>query len=243
MSRGFGEVELLQELLPGWAVAVAGVLTQLGDSWFLLVLMASVFVVAEESRVDIVALLGVAFGAIGLYRGLKHLFALPRPALSPFDTGEFHPVAEFILELTAMPVSYGFPSGHATGAAVIYLGLASILAVGSRRKRFAAATVVITLVATTRVVLAVHYLVDVIAGAALGAAFVAFVLVVPRTVVPEYRVQIAYAVALPLSGFYILTSDASLESLLLLGGTVTVFAGWQLLCSVSPWEQKLRPTR
>lgn len=243
MSRGFGEVELLQELLPGWAVAVAGALTQLGDSWFLLVLMAAVFVFAEEYRVDMVALLGVASGAVGLYRGLKHLFALPRPAISPLDTDGLHPVTEFILELTATPVSYGFPSGHATGAAVVYLGLASILAVGSRRKRFAAAAGVIALVATTRLVLGVHYLVDVVAGAALGATFVALVLLVPRTFVPEYRVQIAYAVALPLSGFYILTSDASLESLLLLGGTLAVLAGWKLLCSVSPWEQKLRSTR
>jgi len=243
MSRGFGEVEFLQELLPAWAVAAAGVLTQLGDSWFLLVVMAAVFVFAEEYRVDIVALLGVAFGAVGLYRGLKHLFALPRPALSPLDTDGLHPVAEFILELTATPVSYGFPSGHATGAAVVYLGLASILAVGTRRKRFAAAAGVIALVAATRLVLGVHYLVDVIAGAALGAAFVALVLVVPRTFVPEYRVQIAYAAALPLSVFYVLTSDASLMSILLLGGTVTVFAGWQLLCSVSPWQQKLQPTQ
>jgi membrane-associated phospholipid phosphatase len=242
VSRGFGEIELLQELLPEWAIAAAGLLTQFGDSWFLLVLIAAAFVFAEEHRVDVVALLGVSFGALGLYRGLKHLLSLPRPALSPLDTDGLHPVAEFVLELTATPVSYGFPSGHATGAAVVYLGLASILAVGTRRKRFAAATGVIALVATTRLVLGVHYLVDVVAGAALGAAFVALVLVVPRKFVPEYRVQIAYAVAVPLSGFYILTSDASLESILLLGGTLTALAGWQLLCSVSPWEQELQPT-
>lgn len=232
MSRGFGEVEFLQELLPEWAIAAAGLLTQFGDGWFLLVVMAAVFVFAEDCRTDIVALLGVTFGAVGLYRGLKHLFALPRPALSPLDTDGLHPATEFVLELTATPVSYGFPSGHATGAAVVYLGLACILAVGTRRKRFATAAGVIALVAATRLVLGVHYLVDVIAGATLGAGFVALVFVASRRFVPEYRVQIAYATALPLAGFYLFTSDATLESILLLGGTVTVFAGWQLLQSV-----------
>ncbi|MEF8821712.1 MAG: phosphatase PAP2 family protein [Halovenus sp.] len=240
MSRAIGEVELLQELLPAWAVAIAGLLTQLGDAWFLLVLIVALFVRGETNRQDIVALLGVSAGAIGCYRGLKHLFAAPRPELSPLDTAGLHPVVEGLLELTATASSYGFPSGHATSATVVYLGLASILTIGTRRKRFAVAVGVVALVATTRVVLAVHYLADVVAGVALGSAFVAAVLVLPRKLAPAYRVQIAYAVAFPFIIFYLLTSRATGESVLLLGGTVAVFVGWHLLRSVSPWE--IQPT-
>ena len=232
MSRGFGEVEFLQELLPEWVVATAGVLTQFGDGWFLLVVMAAVFVFAEEYRIDIVALLGTTFGAVGLYRGLKHLFALPRPGLSPLDTDGLHPAVEFVLELTATPVSYGFPSGHATGVAVVYLGLATAFTVGTRRGRFVAATTLIGVVAVTRLVLAVHYLVDVVAGVALGAAVVGLVFVLPRKLAPAARVQIAYLTAVPAVGFYVFTSDATVESVVLLGGTIAVFAGWRLLQSV-----------
>lgn len=236
MSRGFGEVELLQELLPAWAVAVAGVLTQLGDAWFLALFVGSVFLFADRYRVDMVALLGIAFGATGLYRGLKHLFVLPRPAASPLDGGKLHPVVEGILELTATPASYGFPSGHATGAAVVYLGLASTLAIWTRRKRFLVASAVIATVATTRLVLAVHFFVDVVAGVALGAAFVAVVFVAPRELAPDYRIPIAYATALPLAVFYFVTSGGNIQAVLLLGATVAVPVGY----SLSPWS--VQPT-
>lgn len=239
MSRGIGEVELIQELLPEWMVAVAGLLTQLGDVWFLLMLMGTVFVIAEQHRVDMIALLGVSFGVTGLYRGLKHLLERPRPAISPLDGAGLHPVVETILELTAMPASYGFPSGHATGATAVYLGLASSLAIWTRRKRFVAAAGLIALVAATRLVLAVHYLVDVVAGVAIGAGFVALVFVAPRQFVPEYRIQIAYVTALPFAVFYVATSGGTLLSLLLLGTVLAVFACWQLLGSVSSRDVSL----
>lgn len=225
MSRGFGEVKFLQTLLPEWAVAAAGVLTQLGDSWFLLVLMGVVFLVAEDHRQDTVALVGVSLGATGCYRGLKHLVAAPRPEISPLAAEGLNPGVETALELTAMPASYGFPSGHATGATVVYLGLASALTVGRRRGRFAAAAGSIALVATTRIVLAVHYLVDVVAGVAIGAAFVGGLFVLPRKLAPASRIQIAYGSALPLAVFYVVTSGGELTSVLLLGVTVTALAG------------------
>jgi len=225
MSRGFGEVEFLQTLLPEWAVAAAGVLTQLGDSWFLLVLMGVVFLVAEDHRRDMVAVVGVSLGATGCYRGLKHLFAAPRPEVSPLAAEGLNPGVETVLELTAMPASYGFPSGHATGATVVYLGLASALTVGRRRERFAAAAASIALVATTRIVLAVHYLVDVVAGVAIGAAFVGGLFVLPRKLAPASRIQIAYGSALPLAVFYVVTSGGELTSVLLVGVTVAALAG------------------
>jgi membrane-associated phospholipid phosphatase len=70
---------------------------------------------------------------------------------------------------------YSFPSGHAAGAASVYLPLALLLLLSSRRPAvsrsavFVAGTVCV-LVSISRVVLGVHYPSDVIAGVALGAA-------------------------------------------------------------------------
>jgi membrane-associated phospholipid phosphatase len=71
-------------------------------------------------------------------------------------------------EIMAIPEDgYGFPSGHATAAA----GLATAF-VGSlpRRERWhvALATAFVALVAATRLLLGVHYLVDVLAGILIG---------------------------------------------------------------------------
>ncbi|WP_175416354.1 phosphatase PAP2 family protein [Natrinema versiforme] len=63
---------------------------------------------------------------------------------------------------------YGFPSGHALGATVAYGLAADRLEIGSRRARVAVATIVVGTVAASRVVIGVHYPIDVVAGLLLG---------------------------------------------------------------------------
>ncbi len=75
--------------------------------------------------------------------------------------------------------SFSFPSGHAMGATMLY-GLLALLAVRflkSGRMRapvILAAFVIISAVGWTRIYLGVHYLSDVLAGLAIGAAWLAF---------------------------------------------------------------------
>jgi membrane-associated phospholipid phosphatase len=69
---------------------------------------------------------------------------------------------------------YSFPSGHAAGAASVYLPLA-VLLLGSRRRAVRRSAVlgavtICLLVAVSRVMLGVHFPSDVIAGVALGTA-------------------------------------------------------------------------
>jgi membrane-associated phospholipid phosphatase len=70
---------------------------------------------------------------------------------------------------------YSFPSGHASGAASVYLPMAALL-LSSRRTAVRRGAVVVAialcvLVSISRVMLGVHFPTDVIAGVALGAAF------------------------------------------------------------------------
>ena len=68
---------------------------------------------------------------------------------------------------------FSFPSGHASGAASVYLPIAVVLMTflpGPRRRVvIGAATLLCIAVATSRVLLGVHYPTDVIAGLSLGA--------------------------------------------------------------------------
>jgi len=84
-----------------------------------------------------------------------------------------------------LPSSYSFPSGHAaTGIAVFgLLGLLAATASHTRRRRVAAigvGFVIGALIGASRVVLNVDCASDVLAGAALGLAWLAFCLFVNR---------------------------------------------------------------
>jgi undecaprenyl-diphosphatase len=121
--------------------------------------VAAVVLWLARRRVEAVFVVGVRFAAAGLSGLAKAAIARPRPAL-------LRPVAH--------ASGFSFPSGHATGAASLYLPLALVV-VGLLRSavaRLAAVTVagsVCLVVATTRVLLGVHYPSDVIAGLATGA--------------------------------------------------------------------------
>jgi undecaprenyl-diphosphatase len=91
--------------------------------------------------------------------GAKLLLHRPRPAVP-------HP--------SVHASGYSFPSGHAAGAASVYLPLALMLLCSRRpavrRGAVFMALTVCVLVSISRVVLGVHFPSDVIAGVALGAA-------------------------------------------------------------------------
>ena len=79
----------------------------------------------------------------------------------------FHPLAGFS--------GPSFPSGHTTAAFACYCAFAVVLGRGRgpvrQRQLLAGAIGIATMVGTTRVMLGVHWLTDVVAGAALGLAW------------------------------------------------------------------------
>lgn len=222
MSRGVGAVDVVQTTLPDWGAVVVALITQLGDAWFLAVLLGSLLVRQRTQRSDILYVGGLLTVAIGLYRTLKHLFERPRPDQEWLASDVLPPVIGPLYDGATHATGYGFPSGHATGVTVAYVGLAIVLTVGTRRQRFGVATVVVTLVSFSRVALGVHFLVDVIAGVVLGSTVVAMGF---GSGGPRLSLTQVFGVAVATSGCYLVASGGRVESVLLLCVTGGSFLG------------------
>jgi len=172
--RQFGAVRAVRAVMTPTADAVAFAVTNLGDTWFLMVALTLFYWYGSEQggsdapagsrargargRADGALAVALALGGLALVVALKHLFGLPRP-----------PAA-----LRAYPADgLGFPSGHALGSTVAWGAMAALGARWDRRRALAVAAPVVLAVGLSRVVLGVHYLGSVLAGFAVGAAFLA----------------------------------------------------------------------
>jgi membrane-associated phospholipid phosphatase len=210
--RGNSVTTALSGTVPEVLIPVLIVVTGLGDPVFVVALAMLVYWFGP--RYDLLdrrtgaTVLAVSFVALAATMLLKAGFAMPRPPadvmLIPEDGG-------------------GFPSGHATGAAATYAALAVFLDRWSRTLRYRLAAVVVVVVALSRVLLGVHYVVDVLVGIAVGL----LVLVAVRYVAIE-SVTKAFAMAIPLAlGGTLLASSAenALQTGLVSGATL----GWWLV--------------
>lgn len=225
MFRGVGEFDFVQEAIPDSLAILFALLTQLGDIWFVTVLFL-VLVVRYDGpdRDRIVAAGGLVIGAIALVLIAKEVFALPRPD-RPLAALEAVPALyRPIYSLTAYASGYGFPSGHAVVSTATYLSLAAVVPVSTRRRRYAAATLLIAVVSFCRVALGLHYLVDVLAGIALSAVFLflAFRLLARyRTPVVRRTVALGLGTALGLAA--VAVTGVHLEALALLVVALALF--------------------
>ncbi len=151
--------------MPGWAEWPARVVSWVGGlvGVTLIVVVVVVWLARRGAPALGVLLIVVALGGQLLDTVAKDGYDRPRPtAGSPIE----------------LPSSSSFPSGHAmTGIAVFgLLGLLLARELPSRRRRkvaIAAGFVLGALIGASRVVLNVHFLTDVLGGAALGLAWLA----------------------------------------------------------------------
>lgn len=227
MSRGIGEIEAVYHLIPDWLAVIAGLITQLGDVWFLGLILGLLYLSSANWQEDIAAAWGVYLIGLGTYSGLKEFFALPRPMV-PLRELDLPSVVQSLYDTTATATGYGFPSGHATNATVVYLGLALLLPIGTRRQRLLGAVSLAILIGFSRVVLGLHYLVDILGGFLTGGIVLLIGLrLLARA--PIDRETAIFGLAVVMSSITVVMSDVNVDSLLLLGATLGAFAGWQLV--------------
>ncbi|USZ67099.1 phosphatase PAP2 family protein [Halorussus salilacus] len=153
-DRSLGVVETLAETLPPVVREAFTVVTQLGDAWFLIVVAALLYWFGDRERGAFAV--ATVLGALALTVTLKGAFALPRPP------AELH---------VAYTDSYGFPSGHAIASTTLWGLLALVVERGTRTQRGAVAALAILAVTSARVIIGVHYVVDVLAGIAVGLTY------------------------------------------------------------------------
>lgn len=184
MTRGIGIAEWLANL-PEIFVLLAAVLTQLGDLWFLVLVTTTLYWLGPHTpwlgdavdRERLFVVVGLLFLGIALTTTLKIVFGLHRPTwfvAEPTLDGLSGPL-ETVYPWLAGADGYGFPSGHAIASTVGWGGLAWAVHAGERRQRIAVAALVVAAVCLARLVLGVHYLVDVVAGVAIGLVAIAVV--------------------------------------------------------------------
>ncbi|WP_436901618.1 phosphatase PAP2 family protein [Halovenus halobia] len=144
----------LWEQYPEQYLEFALFVTDLGGVTTVMVLLSVLYWVLDREQSALVVSYIVAGASVVLL--LKLGFALPRPEV----------------ELVAREYDqYGFPSGHAFTATVVYGGLVQVFDRYRNSVTTAAAVVLIVAIALSRVVIGVHYLADVIAGVAIGVGF------------------------------------------------------------------------
>jgi len=180
-ERSVGEIVLV-DALPEAVVVLFAAVTHLADPWFLFGLLAVAYwfagdrVAASPRRAGATAIATVTCAYAATALG-KAWFALPRPpgATGPADVPLWLPnLLSGWYEAQVLSDGFGFPSGHATGAAAAYLALALVYdRVWTPRRRLLAAASIAVAVAASRVVIEVHYLVDVLAGLVGGGGVVA----------------------------------------------------------------------
>ncbi|WP_238717377.1 phosphatase PAP2 family protein [Natronorubrum halophilum] len=227
-SRGVGEFDLFRESIPEWGAVLIALLTQLGDVWFLALVLTILYWADAPTRDDIATVAGVALAGMGLYNGLKELFGLPRPKMPLLDPMLLPRLVQPLYEATATAGGYGFPSGHAVNTTIVYVGLAGVLSIGTKHLRFGLAAALVSLVSFTRVALGVHYVVDVVAGVGIG---LALLLATRALLAREFadRPTITFALGIGFSAFFLVASDWTADAVLLCAGSVGAFGGWQLV--------------
>lgn len=229
MSREVGEFAVV-EALPEWIALLAVVVTQLGDVWFVMLLVGSLYWFGEVlpgplsfDRTRGAFALALAIGALTVTTALKGWIAFDRPHGAADPTSlEFLPaLLQGVYSAGASASGFSFPSGHAVAAAVVYGGLALLT---RSRRASALAVVVAVAVSLTRVVLQVHYLVDVVAGLAVGTAYL---VVVYRGSGRGTAPARGFSVALGFGVVGILVGGYTADTMAALGGTLGARVAWR----------------
>lgn len=167
MFRLVAASRAVREAVPAEVLPVVLAVTALGGAKVPMVGLSLAYWNAEDHREELLAVVATAFLALAVTLSLKWGFGLPRPPSSAYRS-----------VTPDSPV--GFPSGHTIAATTVYGG--ALVAFDRHRDLRVAVPVagVVASVGLSRVVLGVHYLGDVVAGAAVGSLLLGALVVALR---------------------------------------------------------------
>lgn len=230
MSRAIGETATVAGL-PEWVVSAAVVVTALGDVWFVFLFLGVLYWFGSAlpgpvslSRPHSAFAVALALGGLALTTALKEWLRLPRPAgaAEPAAAGLLTMLPPSVHAQVAAADGFGFPSGHAVAAIVVYGGLALLI---DSRRGYAVAGLLCLLIPLSRVVIGVHYLVDILVGLALGGGYLAAVYrLCGRGDAPGRAMMIALLVAVVGAAIHY-----GQDTMLALGGTLGARIAWGIV--------------
>ncbi len=180
MNRGIGVLPRWVEF-PTVVVVWAALVTQLGDVWFVFLILGSLYWLGTTfpgpftlDRTQAAFALALGLGARTLTTTLKQVFQYPRPPgageAPAFDL--LPAILHDVYVMAATANGFGFPSGHAITATIVYGGLAMLV---DSARGYATALGIIPVVAFSRVILGVHYGTDVLGGMLVGGIYLLLV--------------------------------------------------------------------
>lgn len=209
----------IREVFPVEYTDLAVFITDFGGTSISMFVLALLFWLTQ--RRESVLVVSYAIAGVAFIISVKALIGMPRPPeevyLIPYEYDK-----------------YGFPSGHAFASALVYGGLIKTFSVTWKRVAILGASVLITLISLSRVVLGLHYLGDVIVGAVLG---VGFLLAIDQLVDNDPQRGFAIGLALVIPALFI--TGFSEEALLALGGAVGGLIGTTRLEDLPPLRSKV----
>ncbi|MDG5819103.1 phosphatase PAP2 family protein [Natronococcus sp. A-GB7] len=236
------QVETVRDAFPEWLAFLVAFLSHLGSVWFVAPAVVLAFWYLDPRR--FASWIGIVLGCYAVMIGLKGFFETPRPGVDPAVAVESLPLPVAVVYAPAVEISTSsFPSGHAMAAVVIWTMLALELDVGTRRQRVATATAVVGLVSLSRVVVGVHFPIDVVVGTLVGLGYVAAMLAIRsrmRTRGNHAATTAVFAVSVVLS-LLALVTDGRVDTAALLGGSVGSVLAWRYATPPrEPWDRTLR---
>lgn len=237
-DRGLGLVEVLHGSASEPVLVLFALLTQLGDVWFLFLLGGLLYVAGDEfsqwgiDRRRGLFVLGLLLTYVALTGVLKNFFLLPRPrgASDPPVIAWIPAAFQGVLASISTGEGPGFPSGHAFGSTIVWGGFALVVFEDELSPGWLGAAAVIGLVSFSRLVLGVHYLVDVVVGVGLGLVVLGMLYAIADCGIAPARVLLVAMGA----GALGLIQGVTFESVAALGSGVGGWVVWRDIADSTP---------
>ncbi|WP_293032103.1 phosphatase PAP2 family protein [Natronococcus sp.] len=235
-------VEAVRDAFPEWLAFLVAFLSHLGSVWFVAPAVVLAFWYLDPHR--FASWIGIVLGCYAVMIGLKGFFETPRPGVDPAVAVESLPLPVAVVYAPAVEISTSsFPSGHAMAAVVIWTMLTLEFDVGTRHQRVATAVAAVGLVSLSRVVVGVHFPIDVVVGVLIGLGYVAAMLTIRSRVWTRGRhaaTTAVFATSAVLASLALVT-DGRVDTVALLGGSVGGLLAWRYATPPrEPWDRTLR---